>query len=283
MGLRPRKVSSGAGRARSDSPPPGCGRVTLAVMRWFDTHAHLDVLDRGELERARAVGVDRVVVPGVVGCDPAVAALAAAEPGVQYTVGWHPLYLDRVSDIDAAVAALEAPLRTDPRCVGLGEIGLDFLAADEPARDRQRAMLAAQLALADELGCPVVVHLRKGWAEFLETARRRPRLAWVMHMFSGAPDIAAALRAALPRLWFGFGGPAARADARKPVAVLRATPPEQILLETDAPDLAPRELGAPNTPANLPWIGARLAERRGIPTAELAALAYGNAERAFAR
>lgn len=251
-------------------------------MRWFDTHCHLDDLDRAAVGRARAAGVTRFLVPGVRGPDPAVAALAAAEEGVAYTVGLHPLYLADVPDLDAALAAMAAALRSDPRCVGVGEIGLDFLAVrDEAARDRQRRAFAAQVALAAEVGCPVVVHLRKGWDELLATAAAHPRLHWVLHMYSGATDFAAALLKRLPHVWFGFGGPAARANARKPVAVLRAVPRDRVLLETDAPDLAPPELGPPNTPAYLPWIGARLAALLDVAPEALAAQTFENAERAF--
>jgi TatD DNase family protein len=252
-------------------------------MRWFDTHCHLDVLDRGEAARARAAGVERILVPGVRGHDPAVAALAANTEGVTCTVGLHPLYLADVPDPDAALAAMATALRSDPRCVGVGEIGLDFLtgARDEAARERQRRALAAQIALAAEVGCPVIVHLRKGWDEFLTAAAAHPQLRWVMHMYSGAPDFARTLLRRLPRVWFGFGAPALRPGARKPVEVLRTVPRDRLLLETDAPDLAPPELGPPNRPAHLPWVGARLAALLDVSAEELAALTFENARRAL--
>jgi len=254
-------------------------------MRWYDTHCHLDFLDAGEVTRARRVGVDRLLIPGVRGHEPSAAALAAAEEGVTYTVGIHPLWLPEVPDLDATLSEQAAALRSDPRCVGVGECGLDFLprAVDEAARDRQRRAFASQVALAAEAGAPVVVHLRKGWDEFLTAAAAHPELRWVMHMYSGAADFARTLLRRLPRVWFGFGGSTLRDGARKPVEVLRSVPRDRILLETDAPDLAPPELGRPNRPANLPWIGARLAALLELSTEELAALTYANALRALDR
>lgn len=251
-------------------------------MRWFDTHCHLDDLPDDALAQARAAGVFRFVVPGVVGVPETAARRAAGEEGLGYTVGVHPLFLDQVADFDATLAAMRAALRSDPRCVGVGEVGLDFWQRPDAAtRARQVAALRAQLALADEIGCPVVVHLRKGGAEFLAIAAEHRERTWVMHMFSGAPDFAEALARRLPRVFFGFGGPAARANARKPVAVLRAVDRDRILLETDAPDLTPPPLAPPNRPSYLPWIGARLADLLDVTVEELAALTWANAERAF--
>lgn len=251
-------------------------------MTWFDTHCHLDLVDAAELVRAKELGVRSFVVPCVTGDSSKAAAIAAAEPDVAYLVGVHPLFLGGMTDegLDALLRQMRGALTGDPRCVGVGEVGLDFT-PEGVDRELQRRVFSAQVELAAELGCPVVVHLRKGWDELLEVARRHARLVWIFHMFSGSVDVAERYLRALPAAYFGFGGPAARDNAKKPRGVLRAVPSDRILVETDAPDLTPPPLEPPNTPANLPWIGGRLAGALGITADELAATSTANARRAL--
>ena len=251
-------------------------------MRWFDTHCHLDRLADGarEVARARRAGVRGFLVPALEGVP---GALPEGDD-VRYTVGQHPSFLPSDPGLLAARAELAADrlARDRPRCVGVGEVGLDYL---DPRVDRarQRRALEAQLALARTWDVPVVVHLREGHGDFLAIARSFPGLRVVMHAFSGSPGYAASLLHHLGEVFFGFGGAAVLEGARRALASLRAVPRERVVLETDAPDMTPRALEPPNTPANLPWIGDRIAARLGEPGAELAARTWRNAHAVLGR
>ena len=248
-------------------------------MRWFDTHCHLDRLDdpAGELRRARERGVGRLLVPSLSGRPRSLPAAA----GVCYGVGWHPLFLPADDETFlGSLDTLDVALRTDARCVGVGEIGLDYHQRGAP-RDRQRRALEAQLEVAASAGAPVVVHLRKGYGDFLAIARRFAGLRFVMHGFSGSADYARALLHHLDGVWFGFGATTLRANAKRAWDALDVVPMDRVVLETDAPDQTPRPLPPPNTPANLPFIGERIAARRGGSAAELAERTWQNACAAF--
>ena len=243
----------------------------------IDTHAHLDACDdpQATLARARAAGVTQVVTIGT-GIDSCRAALAIAEqePGVYAVLG-----------IDPHQAATEEADRLDelrellghPKAVAVGETGLDNHHRFAAPVDQQR-LFAGQLALAAELGKPVVIHSRDAAAE---TARALAGFegAVVLHCFS-SPDL---LPCALERGYYvSFAGnvtyPKA-ADLREAAA---SVPAERILAETDSPYLAPQPLrGRPNEPANIVHTVKTLAEARGVDPKLLAAQIERNAGEAF--
>jgi TatD DNase family protein len=180
----------------------------------------------------------------------------------------------------------------------VGEIGLDGL-RDDPPREAQRAVLLAQLELAVRLGRPVVLHGARAWGELLEALRPfAPRLpGFVAHAFGGSEDLlrqVAALGGCV-----SFAGPACNPAARRVRAAAAAAPAARLLIETDAPDMAPRaERGVPraecgvrsaaggvpadlNHPANLVAVCRAVAELRGVPFEEIAALTAANARRVY--
>lgn len=261
----------------------------------IDTHCHLDKAafetDRGEvLARARAAGVTDVVVPaiGPEGWD-ALAALAAASPGVHFGLGVHPQLLP---ELDAAgdgarEAALEAALaRGGVRLVGVGECGLDGGSAEPGAgphpapMSRQVEVLRGQLRLARRRGLPVMLHCLKAHDPMLALLAEEPLPAGgVLHSYSGSADqVKAYLRFGLH---FGLAGPITYEKARKPVLAARAIPRDRLLLETDAPDQTPRPHHGRNEPALLAAVAAGVAGALGLTLEELDALTSANARALF--
>ena len=266
---------------------------------WIDTHCHLDAAefeaDRDAVvARARAAGVDMLVLPAVApGNFDAVRALAHRH-GLAYALGIHPLCVEGL-DEERALGALREALaawRDDPRLVAVGEIGLDHFVPGLD-RGRQERFYGRQLRLAREAGLPVLLHVRRSADTLLKHLRRLPGVGGIAHAFNGSRQQAEAFVALGFRL--GFGG-AMTFDGAQQLRRLAAGLPEQALvLETDAPDIPPqwlyvtaarRAAGEPmgrNEPAELPRIAAALAALRGLSAQALAAATRANAEAALPR
>lgn len=250
----------------------------------FDTHAHLHFPHFADdlpavLERARAAGVRRQVT---VGTDPessrAALAVAAREPDVWATVGIHPH--DAAAADEAAFAALAA-LAREPRVVAIGEIGFDFYRNLSPP-EVQESVFRRLLALAREVGKPVVVHCRDAQAEVLRVLadERVGEVGGVMHCFSG--DVEIARRCLDLGLLISLAGPVTYPRARALPEVARYVPADRLVLETDCPYLPPQgHRGQRNEPAHLALTAARVAELRGEPLDRLAERTTANACRLF--
>ena len=242
----------------------------------IDTHAHLDALEEPEaaLERAGDAGVTRVITIGT-GIDSCRRALALTEAdGVFAALGIDP---HQAATPEAARVDELRALLDHPRAVAVGEAGLDYhYGAD--AKDEQRRLFDAQLALAQELELPVVVHTRAANADTAAMLRGHDGTV-VMHCFS-EPEL---LEAGLERGWyFSFAGNVTypKADALRDAAA--AVPADRILAETDSPYLAPQPVrGRPNEPAYVVHTVAALADARGEDRDELAAQIDANATAAF--
>lgn len=244
----------------------------------IDTHAHLDACAEGAedlLERARAAGVTRVVAvgSGIDSCR-ATLAIAEAEPGVSCALGVHP---HQAGGEDAGRLDELRVLLERPAAVAVGEAGLDFY-RDYAPRDPQLRLFEEQLALAAELGLPVVVHTR---AADQETAALLAAFdgTVVMHCFS-SPTL---LPLALERGYYlSFAGNVTYPKAQDLRDAAASVPPDRILSETDCPYLAPQPVrGRPNEPAYVVHTVAALAAVRGRPVEELARQIDENATRAF--
>jgi TatD DNase family protein len=242
----------------------------------IDTHAHLDALEEPEsaLGRARAAGVTRVITIGT-GIDSCRRALdLTAHDGVYAALGIDP---HRAATGEAARLDELRTLLEHPKAVAVGEAGLDYHYGGD-AKDEQRGLFAAQLALASQLGLPIVVHTRAANVD-TEAMLRAHDGPVVMHCFS-EPDL---LGAGIERGWyFSFAGNATypRADALREAAA--AVPADRILAETDSPYLAPQPVrGRPNEPAHVLHTVAALAKAREADGAELAAQVDANATAAF--
>ncbi len=251
-------------------------------MRLIDTHTHLDFedfdADRTQvIARSQALGVERLLVLGVSAANWArVWQLAEREPCVFAALGLHPVFLHQHQNahLEQLRAWLER-LRGHPKLCAIGEIGLDFY-IDEPDRERQQALLDAQLQLAAEFALPVLLHVRRAHAAMIATLKRHKLArAGVVHAFSGSWEEAREYI----RLGFklGLGGAGTWPQAQRMHRVLQQLPLESIVLETDAPDIAPHShAGERNSPEFLPQICRALADIRGIAPEALAEASYRN-------
>jgi TatD DNase family protein len=261
------------------------------MLVWTDTHCHLDApefdADRATVvARARAAGVARLVLPAVEVANFEKVRTLAHDHDAVYALGIHPLYVERAaeSDLDRLRAALQGH-RGDPRLVAVGEIGLDHFVPGLD-RARQERFYLAQLALAREAGLPVILHVRRSADDLLKGLRRIAVRGGIAHAFNGS-EVQAGHFVALG-FKLGFGGAMTHERALQ-IRRLAATLPEQALvLETDAPDIAPQWLyrnaaqrgdgpQARNEPAELPRIAETLAALRGWSLQRTAEITSANA------
>jgi len=249
----------------------------------FDTHAHYDDeqfdADRVELLASMPQnGVGLIIDPG---CDEDTSrravALAERFPHVYAAVGWHPE--NCAPFVPEDIGALRE-LAKHPKVVAIGEIGLDYYWAENPPKEFQQDVFRRQMALAEELGLPVIVHDRDAHADSLEIAREFPNVRGVFHCYSGSVEMA---RELWKLGWYvGFDGPLTYKNARRTVEVAAEAPAERILIETDAPYLAPVPLrGTRNDSRSLVHVAAKLAEIRGATAEEIVALTAENGRRLF--
>ena len=243
-----------------------------------DSHAHLDACDEPAsalLERARAAGVTRVVTVGT-GIESCRASLAIAEAhdGVHAVLGVDP---HQAATPEAQRLDELRDLLAEPKAVAVGETGLDYFHHYATPAE-QRRLFDAQLALADELRLPVVIHTREADAD---TAAALAGFAGtvVLHCFS-SPGL---LPVALERGYYvSFAGNATYPKAPELREAAAAVPADRILVETDSPYLAPQPVrGKRNEPAYVTHTVTALAEVRGESADELGARTHDNAAAAF--
>jgi TatD DNase family protein len=244
----------------------------------IDTHAHLDACaDRPSalIRRARAAGVDRIVTVGT-GIDSCRAALDLSErhEEVFAALGIDP---HQATDHEASRIGELRDLLDHERVVAVGETGLDYY-RDGSARGRQRKLFDAQLALASELGKPVVIHTRDADRDTADVLAGFEGTV-VMHCFS-SPGL---LPTVLERGYYvSFAGNVTYPKANDLRSAAAQVPAERILAETDSPYLAPQaRRGRPNEPANVVLTVAALAELRREDADELGARIDENASVAF--
>jgi len=275
-----------------------------------DIHAHLDfysetATDRDEvLRRAFAAGVETILAIGI-GEGPATMhqALEIANassgpdlPAVYASVGIHP---QEVASATSEALSRLASLALDPRCIAIGEIGLDYYHLDNPGIPTQQQAFVAQMHLAAELRKPILIHCRTSelatpqarekfgeadaWEDLLALIGEHwtsTGLGGIMHCFSGTVEQAERSLAAGFHLSFAGNLTYPKSQAIRDAAVL--TPGHRILVETDAPFLAPIPLrGQRNEPALMTHTAAALAALRGISPEELAALTTANFKNLF--
>jgi TatD DNase family protein len=248
----------------------------------IDSHCHLDNPqfdpDReAVIDRALAAGVERMVVIGTGEGPPDLEPgirLADQHESIYATVGIHPH--------DASKAAPEtykrlAELLKHPKVIALGEIGLDYH-YDHSPREVQREVFVEQMLIAGEAGKPIVIHTREAWEDtidLLETYWRPRGLGGVMHCFSGGPEQAALCLDLGFHL--SFGGIVTFPKAADVQEAARQTPADRILIETDAPYLAPvPHRGKRNEPAFVAETARKLAQLRGVSPEEIARITTAN-------
>lgn len=259
-------------------------------MKLFDTHCHLQDERLGAdlagvLTRAAAAGVGRVLCCGTSEADwQRVVELGVGLAGVGMAFGLHPWYVG--SRTEGWLARLGSLLEAYPGAP-VGEIGLDRALERFDAADQER-VFRAQLDLADELGRAVSVHCRRAWDVLVGVLRERGgmRGGFAIHSYSGSAELVPVL--AGYGAYFSFSGSLTYSGRKKGHQAACAVPLDRLLIETDAPDLAPYVAGVSgrggarvNEPANLVRVLGKLAELRGESETALAAQLWENSERLF--
>ena len=264
-------------------------------LAWVDTHCHVDAPEFKDvlpriISGAADKGVKAILLPTVQASDWDPAKTLANQygnqiPGLVYTLGIHPLYINRAqeSDIGALKNQIEQSL-DDPRFVGIGEIGLDyFVEGLDP--QRQEFFFHKQLDLAQQFQLPVILHVRRSQDAILKALRKRTVSSGIAHAFNGSHQQAEQFIALGFKL--GFGGAATYDRALQIRRLLKELPLESIVTETDAPDIPPtwlKEEGGPfNEPALLPRIAQQLAGIRGISDEVFSKAVWQNAMQALPR
>ncbi|MCU0317652.1 MAG: TatD family hydrolase [Fimbriimonadaceae bacterium] len=251
-------------------------------MRFIDTHCHLNDLGRlpntaDEIEAARDVGVDRIIVVGInLAWSELALQIAEQHQGVSAVIGWHPTDVKGFNKHD--LAWLRQNL-SHPKCVALGEIGYDFY-WDKTTKEEQDFALMAQLDLAQEVGCPIVFHCRDAYDALLEVLEKRGPGQYLLHCFAGTLD--QAKRAIALGASLGVDGPVTYKKAEDLREIVRQTGLGHWVLETDAPWLTPEPYrGKPNHPSFIPHIAQGVASALGCSLDEVARVTTENAERFF--
>ena len=251
-------------------------------MKLIDSHCHLDDEqfdpDREEvIARAREAGVERMMAIGTGSGPPDLEAalrLARQHDFIYATVGVHPH--DAAKATPETFAVMET-LMSEIKVLAIGEIGLDYHYDFSP-RDVQCDVFVAQLKLASRAGKPIVIHTREAWDDTLLLLREHWSGGGIIHCFSGGP--AEARQALDLGFHLSFGGVLTfpKADALREAA--RLAPEDRLLVETDAPYLAPvPQRGKRNEPAFMVETVRRLAVVRGVAPERIAEVTTGNFER----
>ena len=252
-------------------------------LKIVDTHCHLDWpgFDAGRsrlLDDARQVGVAGWVLPGV---SPdhwtEIERLAREHPGCFQAPGVHPQHAGEWDR--AARMELERRLRAR-QCVAVGEIGLDR--AIDVDMEYQKRAFADQLAMAAQFGLPVLLHVRRAHRQAVEMvlAAGPPKVVW--HCYSGSAELVRQVHGL--DHYFSFSGVITYPAARKFEPVFAAVPLDRLLIETDAPDLAPHpHRGETCLPAHIGLTLRRMAGLTGLAIADLAARLYDNTRRALGK
>ena len=257
----------------------------MSLENLVDTHCHLDSkefdADRDDtIRRALDAGVSRMVAIGTGNGPPDLEAgvrLADRHACMYSTVGVHPHDAAKASDADFENLA---SLLKHPKVVALGEIGLDYH-YDFAPRERQHEVFREQMRIAAEARKPIVIHTREAWPdtfELLEKHWKPTGIGGIMHCFSGGPE--EALRALELGFYLSFGGIVTYPKAIEVQEAARMAPIDRILVETDAPYLAPvPRRGKRNEPALMLYTVEKLATLRGQTPEEIAAATTDNFER----
>lgn len=248
----------------------------------FDTHAHLNDeafdADRDELlETLQTAGVGWVLNAGCsLESSKESIALAEKYDWIYASVGSHPDIADEVND---EVLESYRQMCKHPKVKAIGEIGLDYH-YETIHREEQKRAFRAQMALAQELHMPAIVHERDAHEDGMAIVKEFPHVTGVFHCYSGSAEMA---RQLVDLGWYiGFTGVLTFKNARKAVETAASIPLERILLETDCPYMSPEPFrGRRCHPGLLPYMAKKLAQIRDLPEEEVIRITTENAKRMY--
>ncbi len=257
----------------------------------IDVHCHLTGREyervggvAAVLDRARAAGVKAVVCSAFdMDSSYRAAELANRFSDVYFCAGFQPQELKKYRDGDLERIAA---LASDPKCVGIGEIGLDYHYPDNPLKEQQKEIFERQIRLADAAGLPVVVHSRDAAADTLEILRANRAFlknGALLHCYSYSKEMVGEFAAL--GMYFSLGGTSTYKNAKKIHENARAIPADRLVSETDSPYLTPEPFRGsfPNEPEKVKYVVENLARLREEKKEELEERIFANAKRLFPR
>lgn len=251
---------------------------------YIDTHVHLNADQYEEdveavIERAREAGVEKMVV---IGFDrktiKKAMELAERHPFIYVVIGWHPV--DAIDCTEADLVWIES-LAAHPKVVGIGETGLDYH-WDKSPKDIQQQLFRKQIRLAQKLNLPIVIHNREATADVIRILQeeKAEKTGGIMHCFGGSVETAKICIDM--NFMISLGGPVTFKNAKAPKEVAKAIPLEYLLIETDAPYLAPHPYrGKRNEPAYVTLVAEEIANLKGLPVEQIAEMTTANALKVF--
>lgn len=258
------------------------------ALQLVDSHCHLDFPDFADdlpalLDRARAMGVTQLLsISTKLSTHAPILALAQQYPQIYCSLGIHPHHAS--AEGVGHAAAMRALIENQPKIVAIGECGLDYYYDFSTPADQQ-ASFQEQLRLARAMDLPVIIHTRDAEADtiaMLEDGGAGKGLRGVMHCFTGSAELAS--RALDWGFYISFSGIVSFKSAASLQAIARDVPADRLLIETDAPYLAPVPMrGKRNEPAYLRHTAEFVAQLRGVTLAQLAAETTANFYRLFSR
>ena len=251
---------------------------------FFDAHNHIDGEEFNEdreavIERAKEAGVTHIVCIGAADemrANYTSIQVAEAHESIYATVGVHP-HDAKIVD-DECLAEIER-LAAHEKVLAIGETGLDYHYSHS-AHDKQRDVFRQFLDMAKRLNMPAVIHTREADEDTISIIREAEGVNGVLHSFTGGEALA---QCAIELGWFvSFSGIITFNSAKSLCAIARALPPEQVMVETDAPYLAPvPKRGKRNEPAFVVHTAAKLAELWEMPVEDVRRITGENAARFY--
>ncbi len=254
-------------------------------MNFIDVHCHLNNKDYGDLglliEQLRTCGVKKVISAGF-DLSSSLDALACAEvyPEVYFTAGLHPTELKNCKESD--LLAVER-LISHPKCVAVGEIGLDYH-YDDTDKQKQYEFFTAQIEIAHRNNMPVVIHSRDCAEDMLELLKKysdKLSSGALLHCYSHSLEMALIFEKM--GLKFSFGGTSTYSGSKKARKTILNLSENSLLTETDSPYLSPKSVKGtfPNTPLSIPEILENMAQIRGVDVAKMGEIVWNNAHALF--
>lgn len=247
----------------------------------IDTHSHIDLENFEDhfdkvIEASKENGVEKIIIPGV---SPAgferIVDLCERYENLFGAIGVHP---EDVNSYDDKAECLIREYIKHPKIVAVGEIGLDYY-WDKSQVERQKEIFERQILIAKEFNKPVLVHDREAHLDTFEILKKTnaSQVGVVMHCFSGSPEFA--MECVREGFYIALGGVVTFKNAKKTKEVAKVVPLDKLLLETDAPYMAPVPFrGQENQPAFVKFVAQEIADLRGISFEEVASATTKNAQ-----
>jgi len=245
----------------------------------IDTHTHLDnqkFIDDVDdvIERAKEAGVGKFIIPAADPADlPRAIKLAEKYEEIYFAVGFHPVDIDRYEE------RLITDFINHPKCVAVGEIGLDYhWVKEEEQRKKQIYFFHKQIEMAKEYKKPVIVHIREATEDSLRVLEEHPEIKGVLHCFNAAEQ----LLKLKERFYYGIGGVITFKNAKKLINVFPKIPKNRVVIETDAPYLTPHPFrGQRNEPMYTVYVRDKISELWNMEPKQVEEITTKNARELF--